>query len=412
MSTGCTRPRTPAIRARARGTPRWRSDAVLAGLRRLAATRSPRARADGAALLRSRAASDLRLQSRRGHALVRAGHAVLDRAVCDVLLGPGLRARTEHQSADGSRKPSRARSRRSTARALRLNGADDAARSAALIDAMAVRYGKPAGAERAERDAAYAAAMRRVAATVSGRVRRAGALRRRDAQPAPVEPVDARRQAAAGHRGTRRRARARVVAARADHAGACHFYIHAIEASETPERALPCAERLPRLMPGAGHVVHMPAHVYLRVGRYEDAARANIAAVEADNRYLAGRDAKAGIYPLFYAPHNLHFLWAAYLLSGQRAKALSAARALVARVDAGGRQSKRCARGIPARRRSSRRRDSATGHAVLAEPAPPADLAYYEGHVALRARAGVRGAGRLRRRPRGARQRSRDRRAR
>ena len=72
----------------------------------------------------------------------------------------------------------------------------------------------------------------------------------------------------------------RVVQREPTHAGACHFYIHAIEASREPERALPCAERLPRLMPGAGHVVHMPAHVYLRIGRYEDAARANIAAVE------------------------------------------------------------------------------------------------------------------------------------
>ena len=62
----------------------------------------------------------------------------------------------------------------------------------------------------------------------------------------------------------------------------------------------------------------MPAHVYLRVGRYEEAARANIAAVEADNRYFASRTAPGICIPLFYAPHNLHFLWATYLLSGQR----------------------------------------------------------------------------------------------
>ena len=96
--------------------------------------------------------------------------------------------------------------------------------------------------------------------------------------------MDARRPAAAGHVELVA-ALERALEREPDHAGACHFYVHAVEASETPERALSCAERLPRLMPGAGHVVHMPAHVYLRVGRYEEAARANIAAVEADNRY-------------------------------------------------------------------------------------------------------------------------------
>jgi tetratricopeptide (TPR) repeat protein len=124
----------------------------------------------------------------------------------------------------------------------------------------------------------------------------------------------------------------RVLARTPGHPGACHLYIHAIEASDAPERALPCADRLPKLMPGAGHVVHMPAHVFLRVGRYEDAARANIAAVNADGRYFASRSVPDGIYPLFYAPHNLHFLWATYLLSGQRTKALSTSRALRDRV--------------------------------------------------------------------------------
>src|SRR5690606_10923366 len=90
--------------------------------------------------------------------------------------------------------------------------------------------------------------------------------------------------------------------------------------------------RLPKLMPGAGHVVHMPAHVYLRVGMYEKAARANVAAVEADQRYFVKNDVQPGIYPLFYHPHNLHFLWAAYMMSGQREKSAGAARALSERV--------------------------------------------------------------------------------
>ena len=205
------------------------------------------------------------------------------------------------------------------------------ARERALIDAMAVRYAEPAGAARPARDSAFANAMRRVAAKYPAdqdiQVIFADAMLNlrpwnqwtRDGRPQPgtLELVAALE---------------RVLRRTPDHAGACHFYIHAIEASETPERALPCAERLPDLMPGAGHVVHMPAHVYLRVGRYEDAARANIAAVNADGRYFASRDVPEGIYPLFYAPHNLHFLWATYLLSGQRTKALNTARTLNERV--------------------------------------------------------------------------------
>jgi tetratricopeptide (TPR) repeat protein len=169
----------------------------------------------------------------------------------------------------------------------------------------------------------------------------------------------------------------KTVARQPNHAGACHFFIHAVEASDTPERALPCAERLPRLMPGAGHVVHMPAHVYLRVGRYEEAARANIAAVEADNRYFATRTAP-GIYPMFYAPHNLHFLWATYLLSGQRDKALTAARALKERVavDDAKQTASLEAFLTPAFLTPVR---FGSWDAVLAEPAPPADLHYASG---------------------------------
>jgi tetratricopeptide (TPR) repeat protein len=152
-------------------------------------------------------------------------------------------------------------------------------------------------------------------------------------------------------------------------------------------------------MPGAGHVVHMPAHVYLRVGRYEDAARANIAAVEADNRYLAGRGAGGGFYPLFYAPHNLHFLWSTYLLSGQRAKALDASRALVERVAVADARDNAALQGfLPAVVLTHAR--FGAWDAVLAEPAPPADLQYVRGMwhyargLALAARADAAAAAR------------------
>jgi pimeloyl-ACP methyl ester carboxylesterase/tetratricopeptide (TPR) repeat protein len=200
-----------------------------------------------------------------------------------------------------------------------------------VIAALATRFGEPTGADRAARDSAYATAMRRVASTYPNdedvQVLFADAMlnlrpwnqwtRAGTPQPGTLEVVATLE---------------RVLARTPDHAGACHFYVHTVEASPNPERALDCARRLPELMPAAGHVVHMPAHVYLRVGMYEEAARANIAAVEADHGYFAMRDITPGIYPLFYAPHNLHFLWAAYTLSGQRAKALEAAQALVDRV--------------------------------------------------------------------------------
>lgn len=248
---------------------------------------------------------------------------------------------------------------------------------AALIEAMARRFGEPAGTARAARDSAYAAAMREVARRfpddVDTQVLFADAMMNlrpwsqwtRDGKPQPgTEEVVA--------------ALERALKREPNHAGACHFYVHAVEASETPERALPCAERLPRLMPGAGHIVHMPAHVFLRVGRYEAAARANIAAVEADRRYFAEQEVKPGVYPMFYAPHNIHFLWATYLLSGQRAKALSAARALEQRVSL---NDARAAASLESFLVSpmltlARFRD---WDAVLAEPAPPSDLRYVKG---------------------------------
>ena len=249
------------------------------------------------------------------------------------------------------------------------------ARERALIDAMAVRYAEPTGKDRALRDSAYAGRMRKAARHFRSdpdvQVIFADAMLNlrpwnqwtRDGRPQPgtLELVTALE---------------RVLASTPSHPGACHFYIHAIEASNTPERALPCAERLPKLMPGAGHVVHMPAHVFLRVGRYEDAARANIAAVNADGRYFASRSVPDGIYPMFYAPHNLHFLWATYLLSGQRAKALSTARALRERVKL------EDARAVPslegflvAEALALTRFGDWDG--VLALPEPPAELRYH-----------------------------------
>ena len=111
------------------------------------------------------------------------------------------------------------------------------------------------------------------------------------------------------------------------HIGACHYYIHAVEAWQ-PERALSCAERLPSLAPGAGHLVHMPSHIYIRVGRYDKAAERNVHAVSADQHYLEGGHL-TGVYPAAYYPHNIHFLWAVLTMQGRSGEALQAARDLM-----------------------------------------------------------------------------------
>ena len=115
------------------------------------------------------------------------------------------------------------------------------------------------------------------------------------------------------------------------HPGANHYYIHAVEASPHPEWALPSARRLETLMPGAGHVVHMPAHVYMRTGDYRGAARSNEAAVEADRAYLKAGGSE-GIYPVIYLSHNLHFLSASASMAGQGKKAKKAAAELSERM--------------------------------------------------------------------------------
>lgn len=121
-----------------------------------------------------------------------------------------------------------------------------------------------------------------------------------------------------------------------NHPGANHFYIHAVEASPTPALALPSALRLSGmapgsglafsepLMPAAGHMVHMPAHIYFRLGWYSAAAEANRRAIEADRKYIA-QHKPSGAYPMMYYPHNIHFLWSALTMEGRGAEAIEAA---------------------------------------------------------------------------------------
>jgi tetratricopeptide (TPR) repeat protein len=115
-----------------------------------------------------------------------------------------------------------------------------------------------------------------------------------------------------------------VMARDPNHPGANHFYIHAVEAGPNPEHGLPAADRLRDYAPAAGHLVHMPSHIYVRVGQYHDAVTANERAVKADRDYI--RHCRAlGFYPGVYYPHNMHFLWWAQLFEGRSKDALHTA---------------------------------------------------------------------------------------
>lgn len=116
------------------------------------------------------------------------------------------------------------------------------------------------------------------------------------------------------------------------HPGALHMYIHLVEATNTPERAEKAADTLLTLMPAAGHMIHMPSHIYLRVGRYADAMQSNQLAIAADENYIKQSHAQ-GIYPMVYYPHNVHFLSFAATMDGQSRIAIESARDAAGRID-------------------------------------------------------------------------------
>jgi tetratricopeptide (TPR) repeat protein len=126
-----------------------------------------------------------------------------------------------------------------------------------------------------------------------------------------------------------------VMARNPNHTGANHYYIHATEASTNPGRALVSAQRLPKLAPSAGHLVHMPAHVYSRTGNYAAAIGANAEAAKVDEAYLACCGPKMGFYPMMYYSHNLHFLAFAASMAGRTKEANQAATKLAEHIEPG-----------------------------------------------------------------------------
>jgi tetratricopeptide (TPR) repeat protein len=214
--------------------------------------------------------------------------------------------------------------------AARRVAARAGARERALIDALGARLAEDPSSARPPLDRAYADAMAKVADAYPGDPdvttfyadavmnTMPWAYWQKDGSPKPETAVIGRMLE-------------RVIAAHPVHAGAHHYYIHLYEASNEPERAEASADRLAGLMPAAGHMVHMPAHIYIRTGRYADAAEANVRAIAADEDYLAQCQAQ-GLYPVSYYPHNLHFLWAAATLEGRAEVAIDAARQVAAKV--------------------------------------------------------------------------------
>ena len=211
------------------------------------------------------------------------------------------------------------------ARALSANASP---REQALIVALATRYAADPKAERAKLDAAYAGAMADVAAKFpdDNDIAALYAEAVMDLSPwnywqpggaepnpqnAPILPT-----------------LERVLAKDPNHAGAIHLYIHAVEASDRPQRAEPYADRLRGAIPGAGHLVHMPSHIYYRVGRYLDALADNKTATAVDEKYLAETNVPMGVYRLGYYPHNVHFVLAAAQMAGDGPTVIAAAEKL------------------------------------------------------------------------------------
>ena len=202
-------------------------------------------------------------------------------------------------------------------------------RERAYIEALAKRYSPDPGADRGALDTAYADAMRalhqRYPDDLDAATLYAAALMnlspwnywRRDGSPR-------------GNTETLIGVLESVLGRDPNHPGAVHYYIHAVEAAH-PRKAVASADRLTKLMPGAGHMVHMPSHIYMRVGRYADSYRSNYLATMADEGYISQCRAQ-GLYPLNYYPHNIHFMVWSAMFQGRSEAAMEAARKIADKI--------------------------------------------------------------------------------
>jgi tetratricopeptide (TPR) repeat protein len=262
----------------------------------------------------------------------------------------------------------------------RQRAAKASAKEQAYVAALAKRYSPDPQAERAPLDAAYAAAMKELVAKFPDDLDAATIYAQSlmdtspwnywnaDGSPRPFTP-----EVLTSLESVLKRNR--------DHMGAIHFYIHAVEASPNPGRAEPYADRLAALAPGAGHIVHMPGHIYLRTGRYNDASTANENAVKAGAAYQGGNRASGNMtYDIGYVPHNPHFFVTSASFEGRRADALRAADEVRGKMHAdmlrdpamGGMVQHMMLTPLFTKLRF------AMWDEVLAEPAPPQDIPYMQ----------------------------------
>jgi tetratricopeptide (TPR) repeat protein len=205
------------------------------------------------------------------------------------------------------------------------------ARERAYIDALSTRYSSDPNADLKARQIAYKDAMAGLATRYPDDLDaqtlyaeslmdlRPWQLWTREGQPADVTPEVMRVLESVLKRSPR-------------HPGANHYYIHTMEGSPHPEKALASARRLETLVPAAGHLVHMPAHIYARTGRFVDSARSNAAAAAIDERFMQRTNTRRGMYPLMYYNHNVHFESFAASMAGQFARARRSADKLTANV--------------------------------------------------------------------------------
>lgn len=242
----------------------------------------------------------------------------------------------------------------------------------AYIEALAQRYEADPPADRVRLDTVYSLAMGQVAKTYPKDLD-AAALYAESLMD--LRPWNYWRPDGTPYPGTNEIVRQleRVISQNPNHPGACHYYIHAVEAVN-PKAAVPCAERLARLMPGEGHMVHMPAHIYIRVGRWNDAVQANQHAIHSDEVFIEGQH-PVGVYPLAYYPHNIHFLAFASTMAGRSAQAIEASNTLTSKVN------------LDAARQVGMLQEMLPYHAltlttfgkwdeVLAQPLPPEDIRF------------------------------------
>jgi tetratricopeptide (TPR) repeat protein len=194
----------------------------------------------------------------------------------------------------------------------------------AFIKALSSRYAESPPENRRPLDEAYAAAMAELAAKYPDDLDAVTLHAESMMDLQPWDYWDAAGQPK-GHTAEVVSQLESVMARDPEHAGALHLYVHAVEASPDPSKGVAAADTLRELLPGSGHLVHMPAHIYARVGRWHDAVVANQNAIVADDSYLAACKPGPGVYPLGYVPHNHHFLWFAATMEGASEVARSAA---------------------------------------------------------------------------------------